>query len=145
MEKKYIVFLIIVLSSIIILSFSINQSYQVVCIKERCFKIEIAQSQEERERGLMFRQALKEDEGMLFIFPSEEFHSFWMKNTLIPLDIIWINKENKIVYIQHNALPCTSDPCPSYTSKQKAIYVLEINAGFVEKYNFEEGDKITIK
>ena len=112
------------------------------CINEICFNIELAKTQAERQQGLMHRQSLDENSGMLFIFDNEDIHSFWMKNTLIHLDIIWIDKENKIVHIEHSVPPCIADPCSSYTPKEKAIYVLEINAGLIEKYGFKEGDKV---
>ena len=114
------------------------------CINEICFNIELAKTQEERQRGLMHRQSLDENSGMFFIFDNEDLHSFWMKNTLVPLDIIWINKENKIVHIEHNVPPCIADPCSSYTPKEKAIYVLEVNGGLAEEYNFRESGTVTI-
>ena len=64
-----------------------------ICFKERCFRVEIAQTPKQRAQGLMFRQDLAEDHGMLFDFNENGRHSFWMKNTLVPLDIIWINSE----------------------------------------------------
>lgn len=114
------------------------------CINEICFNVELAETQAERQQGLMRRQFIDQNSGMLFIFDNENFHLFWMKNTLIPLDIIWINKDNKIVHIEYNVLPCKEDPCTYYTPKEKALYVLEINAGLSEKYNFKEGDKVRL-
>ena len=133
--------LIIITLSIVILIL-INNKESRVCIKKICFNIEIAKTQEEREKGLMYRSHLEENKGMLFIFQDEEIYPFWMKNTLIPLDIIWINKDLEIVEIKNNFQPCEEDSCPSYKPKQKAFYVLEINAGLAEKYGFKEGDKI---
>ena len=146
---KYNVKLIIIISLLIfilILSISVNKNNRPqVCIKQKCFKVEIADSTEEREKGLMHRKLLKEDQGMLFIFEKEDTYTFWMKNTLILLDIIWIDKDKKIVEIKSNILSCKQNPCPSYIPKENALYVLEINAGLAEKYNFEEGDTVNFK
>lgn len=112
-----------------------------ICISEKCFNIEIAKTPEQRSQGLMHRDTLTEEESMLFLFPEESIHNFWMKNTLIPLDIIWISKEKKVVHIKHNAQPCTT-LCPLIIPNAPASYVLEINAGLAGKYNIEEGDKV---
>ncbi len=101
--------------------------------------IEIADDDAERAQGLMYRSKMKEDRGMLFIFPKETYQSFWMHNTQIPLDMIFINKENKIVTIHNNTTPFSDQ---SYPSTQPAIYVLEVNAGFCEKYGVTVGDMI---
>jgi uncharacterized protein len=102
---------------------------------------EIAYTDETRMRGLMFRESLPADSGMLFIFPYVDQHSFWMKNTLIPLDIIWLNQRKEIVYFT-TAVPCTSDPCDSYIPMQKSKYVLEVNGGFAKKHNLKVGARL---
>ena len=79
---------------------------------------------------------------MLFIFEGEDYWSFWMKNTLIPLDLIFISDQYTIVDIKENFKPCKVDNCDSYTSKKKAKYVLEVNSGFVKENNVKIGDKI---
>lgn len=114
------------------------------CIKEACFSVETASSPEELARGLMFREHLDYDKGMLFIFKTEGRHSFWMKNTLIPLDIIWINSEKEIVFIFEDAQPCKNEPCPSIVPDKDAKYVLELNSGAAETFNFSLGDTATI-
>ena len=81
---------------------------------------------------------------ILFIFPKEDNYNFWMKNTLIPLDIIWISKNEEIVFIEKNVLPCKEDPCQIYTSPKKVLYVLEINSGQTEEIRINIGDKIMI-
>ncbi len=94
--------------------------------------VEIAQTPEDRTRGLMGRESIDENKGMLFIFPEEEMLSFWMKDTLVPLDIMFFNAEGKFV----NAFtmePCTEDPCPSYRSAELAQFALEAGTGFREK------------
>lgn len=115
-----------------------------VCIKDRCFLVEIAANQSQRGYGLMNREHLDPDKGMLFVYDEEGYHSFWMKNTLIPLDIIWINSSQDIVYIERNAQPCTSDYCPIIDPWRNASYVLEINGGLCDKYGINVGDKANI-
>tara|TARA_B100000029_G_scaffold294863_1_gene288172 strand:- start:154 stop:588 length:435 start_codon:yes stop_codon:yes gene_type:complete len=122
-------------------SSSTNQA----CINDTCFEIEIRDTKEERAEGLMYREKLDEDKGMLFIFDESSKYSFWMKNTLIKLDIIWINENLEIVWIAKNVNPCEEDPCPSYMPQENAKYVLEINAGLSEKYEFKVNDTVTIK
>ncbi len=103
---------------------------------------ELAVTQEERERGLMYRKKLGFDQGMLFVFEEEGFHSFWMKNMLIPLDFIWLDKEKRIVHIEQNVPPCEQEPCPTYTSKVPAMFFLELKAGSVEKRNLKILDRL---
>jgi len=79
---------------------------------------------------------------MLFSFAEDKIHSFWMKNTLIPLDMIWINSRNEIVYIYENAQPCKEDPCTSITPPVEARFVLEINGGLAEELGINIGDNI---
>jgi uncharacterized protein len=114
---------------------------QEICIKQFCFEIEIASTASERQLWLMYREYLGEWSGMLFVFPEPGIYPFWMKNTLIPLDMIWINSNNEIIDIQE-AAPCTKDPCPSYPPKGTASYVLEINQGISKKYWIKIGDII---
>jgi uncharacterized protein len=121
-----------------------TQNTSQVTLKDKTFNIEVVSSSLDRSKGLMFRTSLEEDKGMLFIFPSSSRHSFWMKNTYIPLDIIWINEALEIVHINKDTQPC-KDTCNSITPDNAAKYVLEINSGLVEKYNFKLGDKVEIK
>lgn len=111
-----------------------------ICFKDNCWQVEIADSAEEWEKGLMFRENLLEGNGMLFVFPKENIYSFWMKNTKIPLDIIWLDQNKKIVQIMESVLPCEQKSCPSYTPKEKVKYVLEINAGEALKIGLKEGE-----
>lgn len=101
--------------------------------------IEVADGEEERMRGLMDRINLPDNAGMLFIFPNEEPRSFWMKNTFISLDIIYINSQMEIVSIQKYTQPKTTYSIPS---EKPAMYVLEVNAGFTDKNGISPGDKI---
>jgi uncharacterized membrane protein (UPF0127 family) len=92
-------------------------------------EVELARTAAQRSMGLMFRQALGPDEGMLFVFDLPDEHRFWMRNTLIPLDIIWMDRTRKIVHIESNVPPCQADPCATYGPKQPILYVLELAAG----------------
>jgi uncharacterized membrane protein (UPF0127 family) len=102
-----------------------------ITVGNQTFSVEVATTSQERQRGLMFRESLEPGTGMFFIFEKEDFYGFWMKNTLIPLDIIWINADKKIVDIQ-TLQACTEKPCDSHIPSQKALYVLEVNAGEFE-------------
>jgi len=101
--------------------------------------VEIADDEKERMKGLMDRHNLPENAGMLFIFPDEAPRSFWMKNTFIALDIIYINSYKVIVSIQKYTQPKTTYSIPS---EKPAMYVLEVNAGFTDKFGINPGDKI---
>ncbi len=105
------------------------------------FDCEIADRPIKRARGLMFREKIDEDKGMFFIFPDVKNRSFWMKNTFIPLDIIFINQNKKIVGYIENAQPETTQPL---TVDKPSKYVLEINSGLVEKYGIKKGYKVII-
>ena len=103
---------------------------------------ELALTPEEWERGLMFRKKIPDNYGMLFVFNKVNYQWFWMKNTYIPLDIIWIDKDKKIVYIAKNCKPCLKDQCPSYGVDIPVKYVLEIKGGKAKEYGLKVGDKI---
>lgn len=99
--------------------------------------IEIADDDQQRERGLMYRRQLEEDQGMLFIFANEDYRSFWMKSTPLPLDIIFLTANRVIINIHENTTPFSEQ---SYESELPAQYVLEVNAGFCAQYRLEPGD-----
>ena len=105
--------------------------------------VEIADDEQEQTKGLMFRGNLNENGGMLFVFENEGHQAFWMKNTLIPLDIIFIGKDLEIVDIK-NAVPCKEENCALYKSSKPAKYVLEVNDYFAIKNNIKIGDKIIL-
>ena len=142
------IFLIIFISLILIIVATVlikNQTQNLVCFQKHCFKVELAKTDEERDRGLMFRKTLNSNKGMLFIYEKEEIYSFWMKNTLIPLDIIWINQNKEVVFISGNSQPCENNyPCPFINPYKNAKYVLEINGGIAEKFGLEIGDKMIL-
>jgi uncharacterized membrane protein (UPF0127 family) len=92
----------------------------------------------------MFRSSISPDRGMLFIFPDVDVHSFWMKNTLIPLDILWIDESRTVVHVERNVPPCKADPCPSYPPKSAAKFVLELGAGQAAAHGLNVGDRLVI-
>lgn len=113
-----------------------------VCFNTNCFDIEIAKTNTQRQEGLMNRESLDKNGGMLFVFDEEGMHSFWMKNTLITLDMIWINQNNEVVFIAENAEPCRTENCPHISPDRKAMYVLEINGGLAKELNVNVGDRV---
>ena len=100
-----------------------------ICYQENCFHYEIADSPETRQLWLMYRQYLPIQSWMLFVFTDSLSHNFRMKNTLIPLDIIRLDKNLSIQYISHETPPCKQSDCPSYGTDKQSKYVLEINSG----------------
>jgi len=109
------------------------------------FGIEIADTTQEQALGLMFRDEMPADQGMLFIFPNEAPRSFWMKNTRIPLDIMYFDKDLIMVSISAEAKPCKVKRCPSYPSIAAAKYVLELNAGTAAELGVGPGDRLTVE
>lgn len=122
-----------------------ESSVNEVCFKNNCFKVELAVTPEEQKQGLMFRKNLKQNEGMLFVFKEEGEHPFWMKDTLIPLDIIWINQNKEVVFMSENTQPCSENHCASINPDKKAQYVLELKGGRVRDIGLKIGDKMDIK
>ncbi|MCH8478058.1 MAG: DUF192 domain-containing protein [Wenzhouxiangella sp.] len=113
-------------------------------VKGERYYVEIADTDETRTRGLMFRDELANNRGMLFIFSRDEPRSFWMRNTRIPLDIIYIDSDWRVVSIVHNARPCRTRQCPSYPSTGPARYVLEVTAGHAQRLGLAPGDEVTV-
>ncbi len=103
---------------------------------------ELAVTEEDRARGLMFRQTLNTDEGMLFVFQKDEYNSFWMKNTLIPLDMVWLDSSRRIIFIAENVPPCKAEPCPSYGPDLPSRYVLELKAGKAREIGLKVMDRL---
>ena len=109
------------------------------------YAIEIADDDAERARGLMFRDALPTGHGMLFIHDAEEPQAYWMKNTKIPLDILYFDDERKLVAQQRDVPPCSlGDGCPSYPSDAPARYVLELNAGEAARLQLKDGAELRV-
>ena len=105
-------------------------------------EVEFAKNDMERSLGLMYRSSMDEHQGMWFIFPEEAPRSFYMRNTEIPLDIIYLDKDKKVVSIAKNARPYDETSLPS---EKPAMYVLEINGGLSDKWGIEKGDRMEVK
>ena len=106
------------------------------------FVVEVADTFEKQLRGLMFRDSIPDDFGMLFIHNSEEYRSIWMKNCLVSLDIIFLDKNKQIINIFAAVPPCKREPCKSYISQRPAQYVLELRANRAEELKLKPGDTI---
>ncbi len=107
--------------------------------------VEIADTEPVRQRGLMFRNRMAPNEGMVFVFPESGYYPFWMKNTLIPLDMLWLDGRGRIVSIARSVPPCKADPCPSYPPDANASYVIEVVAGFSREHGLKAGDIVKLE
>ena len=118
-----------------------------IYFEEHRFSVEIADTSEARARGLMNREQLGENQGMLFVYEEEADRSFWMKNTLVPLDIIFLNSDLEVINIEKaNPEPNTSDEnLASYESDSPAQYVLEINQNRSEEIGLEKGSEMSLR
>jgi uncharacterized membrane protein (UPF0127 family) len=105
-------------------------------------RVEVAVTPEQQARGLMYRASMPEDAGMLFVFPENEIHSFWMKNTPLPLDMIFIDESNEIVGIVENTTPFSTT---SRSVGRPSRYVLEVNAGFAAKHGLKAGQAVELR
>jgi uncharacterized membrane protein (UPF0127 family) len=103
---------------------------------------ELAVNEEERARGLMFREEILENQAMLFLFAEEDIHSFWMKNMRFPIDILWLDRDRRIVHIEARVPPCPREPCPTYSPAAAALFVLELQSGFTEKHRLRLSDRL---
>jgi uncharacterized protein len=138
------IIIIIIIAAISALAYNyglFGRGNSTVCFDSKCFMVAIATTPYEKARGLAFVENLDRDGGMLFFFDDDGVYPFWMEDTLIPLDIIWIDSNRRVVYISRNAQPCLQD-CDSIDPKVPARYVLEINAG--ESTDIRIGDRVTI-
>ncbi len=109
------------------------------------YVIEIADDDAERARGLMYRDSMQADRGMLFIHDSQKPQAYWMKNTKIALDILYFDDTRTLVSQQRDVPPCSlGDACPSYPSNAPARYVLELNAGEAARIKLEDGARMTL-
>jgi len=109
----------------------------------KTLQVEVARTEEKRALGLMFRTALPEDRGMLFIFEQAGLHRFWMKNTLIPLDMVWMDERKRIIHIEYQVPPCKLDPCAVYGPSADSLYVLEVISGVASREKLRPGQTLT--
>ncbi|QPK62981.1 DUF192 domain-containing protein [Methylomonas sp. LL1] len=107
--------------------------------------VEIVDTQTQRALGLMYRTQLAENQGMLFVYPDEAMRGVWMKNTLLALDVLFLSEDGRIVNMLHNLSPCAQTPCPAYSSETKARYMLEVNAGFIERHQLKIDQAVIIE
>ena len=109
------------------------------------YALELALTPEDQAQGLMYRENLPERTGMLFVFPEDAPHHFWMKNTMIPLDMIWMDASGRVVYVSANTPPCRADPCPTYGPDGNVRMVLEIAGGMAAKEGVTAGSVIVLQ
>jgi hypothetical protein len=109
------------------------------------YRLELAHTPEEQAQGLMFRESLPEKTGMLFLFGDKGVHRFWMKNTMIPLDMVWMDAEGKVLFVSADTPPCKADPCPSYGPESPAASVLEVAGGKAAKEKIVVGSVLQLK
>lgn len=124
---------------------AVNASFSVNDSEVSWAVLEIADNETERRIGLMNRTELGKNEGMLFVYPGEGDRSFWMKNTLIPLDIIFLDSQRQVINVE-NAVPqpnISERNLDRYSSERPAKYVIEVNSGFADNYSISEGTKVT--
>lgn len=152
-KKKLIVIIALILLTVVLLLVynnyydGFNKEGELIFLmekgkKEKQISIEIAETKQERNQGLMNRKKLDKNNGMLFIYNTSYKRFFWMKNTYIPLDIIYVDNTYHVVSIQENTEPLLEKKYPSY---KKAMYVVEVNAGFCNMHNIKVGDSISYK
>ena len=120
---------------------------EIITPQKSVITAEIADTPAKRSQGLMFRKSMPPDHGMLFIFRELDHWTFWMKNTKMPLDIIWLDMEGKVVHIESNVPICTrtDEGCPRYHTLKEALYVLELGAGLAKHYDLTLGSQLKIK
>lgn len=151
LSKKTLIYIAIVLFCVLIgkAFFSQTQSAlktaRVVIPAGGYFIVEIAETEKQRMQGLMYRRFLAKDNGMLFVFEQVDIQKVWMKNTLIDLDVIFIAESGLVVSIVKNLKPCVQLACEIYPSSKKAKYMLEVNAGIVEKTAIRLGQKLVFE
>lgn len=133
----------------LILGKSMTQTTKFVTAKINTseFMLEVADTPQLRQTGLMSRTQMAQNKGMLFIFDRDGIYAFWMKNTLISLDMLWLDANYKVVYIAKNVPPCEeakTPRCPSYSPEVSARYVVELNAGISDAAGIKVGDIFTV-
>lgn len=143
----FLVSMMILLAGCSLLSTSIIGASESQVIFEKneenyIYGVSVADTYDERKMGLMYEENLDENQGMIFVFAKKDKFNFWMKNTLISLDMIFIDEHMKVVDFIENAEPCKVKNCPHYTPKIPALYVLELNGGQANKIDLEIGDKV---
>ncbi len=115
-----------------------------ISIGERQFAGEIADTLPAMQKGMMYRPEIRDDQAMLFVYPRPQRLTFWMKNTLIPLDMLFFDEQGILLEIKQNVPPCTKTPCPVYPSRHDSVkYVVELNGGASQRLAIRVGDRLT--
>lgn len=128
---------------------TVNFPKGTIKVDDVVLQVDIADTEPARTRGLMFQEELPFDKGMIFVFDEEQVVSMWMLNMQFPLDVVWFDSKGNVVHIEKNAAPCKSAletmTCTFQNAEnKKAQYVLEVTAGFVDKFNITERSKLEI-
>lgn len=118
---------------------------KVIFTHKDSLRVDVAETAEQRAKGLMFKQYLAANTGLLFVFETETIQRVWMKNTLIPLDVVFISQQGVIISMIEHLKPCLIEVCDIYPSKGNALYMLEMNAGDVDKYHLTIGLQVWIQ
>ena len=139
MKRSILLLIIIFLSATKLIS---TPQFISIFIGTDEFLVEIADTDKKKALGLMFRKEIPDNFGMLFVYSEEDYRGIWMKNTLINLDLIYLNSAKEIVEIIYNVPPCKKDPCETYISEDKAQYVLELKGNRAKSLNLKKGDRI---
>ncbi len=132
--------IIMIITAIIILTGCSKQD--TITINKTRIIVEVVQTDIAKYRGLMFRESLGENSGMLFVYSNDRIRGIWMKNMNFPLDLVYINSKNIITDIIPNVPSCTEEPCKIYNSENPVRYVLEVNAGFAQRNNIITGQMV---
>lgn len=117
---------------------------QVTFPSGRVFYVDLALTLAEQRRGYMGRQTITPEEGLLFIYDRAGIRKFWMKNCLTAIDIIWLDRDGRVIAIEHSAPPCKADPCPSFGPDQPGFDVLEVAPGVAREEGLKPGDQLSI-
>jgi uncharacterized membrane protein (UPF0127 family) len=133
-----------ILAAVILTGCRVGHKENRACYKAQCYTLELAVTVEQKAKGLQQRDQLGQDQGMLFFMNNQAAQKFWMKETLIPLDMIWLDDFGTIAYIEHAAVPCEKDPCATYGPNFPASYVLEINSGEAARLDMHLGERIVL-
>ncbi|WP_049621602.1 DUF192 domain-containing protein [Frateuria defendens] len=142
--KRLLALLLLVLAGAALAAPRHHSAPPTVTLHGHRFTAELATDDASRIRGLMMRAELPADHGMLFIFPDSAPRWFWMKSTLVALDILYFDDTRRLVSMQLDVPPCKADPCASYPSSVPARYVLEVPAGTTQRIGAQTGDVLTV-
>lgn len=122
-----------------------NQKYGIVIFPNgKYFKLEVADTEQTMAKGLMFRKNLDKDKGMVFVYPTPQPSSFWMKNCFIHLDLVWISEKGRILHMLENVPPCYGKNCETYQYNGNAKYVIELHHHTITRFNLKLGQRLDL-